>query len=175
MRWLPFFILAYLTLGVQSGLGPFAQVGGARPNLVLLAAVFVAINAPRDSALLGCVLLGLMQDLLTNSPLGLWGLALGVVGWFVVNSRDIVYREHFLTHFSLGLSGALVSGAVVWMHSWAYGRLHPQVHVSRPELGTMAAGALYTAVLAPVVLGLLQRMQKIFAFWPSRKGLARRD
>jgi rod shape-determining protein MreD len=175
MRWLPFFILAYLALGVQSGLGAYAQVGEARPNLVLLAAVFVAVNAPRDAALLGCVLMGLMLDLLTNSPLGLWGLALGVVGWVVVNSRDIVYRDHFLTHFWLGLSSALVSGAVIWLHSWVYPRLHPQMHMPRPTLAALAAGALYTALLAPVVLGLLQRMQTIFAFRGGRKGLAKRD
>jgi rod shape-determining protein MreD len=174
MRWFPYFILAYVALGVQSGLGAFAQVGRATPNFVLLAVVFIAVNAPRDAALLGCVVLGLLQDLLTNSPLGLWAMAYGAVGLFIVQTQDLVYREHFLTHFTLGLAGGLVSGAIVLIHGWVYPLLHPAPHLMRPAVGPVLASALYTGLLAPIVLGLLQRTKKVFAFKPSRRNLMKR-
>src|SRR5204862_1426264 len=63
MRWLSYFILAYLMLGLQAGLAPYVRAGGAPPNFVLLTALFIALNAPRDASLLGCFGLGLMQDL----------------------------------------------------------------------------------------------------------------
>ncbi len=50
MRWLPYFILAYVALGVQVGLGHYVSYKGAAPNLVLVAAVFIGLNAPPPAA-----------------------------------------------------------------------------------------------------------------------------
>src|SRR5687768_15200573 len=99
MRWLTYFILAYLALGLQVGLGDYVSYLGAGPNLVLLAVIFIAINAPRDAALLGCFGMGLMHDLLTHQPLGLFGLSYGLVGMMASGTHQVVYREHPLTHF----------------------------------------------------------------------------
>ena len=69
MRWLSYFILAYLALGAQVAVRPFVSVGEAVPNFLLMIVVFLAMNAPREPALLGCFFLGLMQDLLTLQAL----------------------------------------------------------------------------------------------------------
>ena len=61
-----------------------SSASAAPPNLVLLAALFVALNAPRKSALLGCFAMGLMQDLLTQQTLGLYALSYGMVGVMVI-------------------------------------------------------------------------------------------
>ena len=191
MRWLTYFILAYLALGIQAGLGDYLSYQGAAPNLVLLAAIFVAINAPRDAALLGCFGMGVMQDLLTQQPPGLFGLAYGLVGLMVAGTNQVVYREHPLTHFSMALAGGIAVAIVLLVHSW----IHPpgargtvwiggagpapatQVTVDAVRLSpaTEFTRALYTAVLAPVVLGLLQRVKKAFAFQPSRRKLVNRN
>src|ERR1700749_2562039 len=89
MRWLTYFILAYLTLGLQIGLAGHIALGGARPNLVLLAVIFIAINAPRDAALLGCFVLGLLQDLTTQQPLGIFALSYGLVAMFTISTQQI--------------------------------------------------------------------------------------
>src|SRR5678809_627478 len=105
MRWLAYFILAYLALALQIGLAPYLQYRGAAPNLVLLAAVFVALNAPRDAALLGCFCLGVMQDLVTQQQLGLFALSYGLMGLVVFGLNQVVDRDHPLTHFSMTLLG----------------------------------------------------------------------
>lgn len=175
MRWLTYFILAYLALGFQVGLEGFLRWNGARPNLVLLVAIFVAINAPRDSALLGCFVLGAMQDLVTLQPLGLYALSYGLVGMMVVGTQEVVYREHPLTHFSLALVGGLVTGALIWVQDWIHPTAGPiqtasgVVSAVRLSPVTLFTTSLYTAVLAPVVLGLLQRIKGLFAFQPARR------
>jgi rod shape-determining protein MreD len=169
MRWLPFFILAYVALGVQSGLSGYDQVDRlyhARPNLVLLSALFVAVHAQRDAALLAAFILGLMQDLLTDSPLGLNAFAYGAIAAIIVNVQEMVYRDHVLTHVSLGLVGGLIYAAIVYLHGLIYHWAHTgrSSSWSRPSLLPLLAGAVYTAALAPVVLYVLQRFRRVFGF-----------
>jgi rod shape-determining protein MreD len=180
MRWLAYFILAYVAIGVQIGLGPYVQYRGAQPNFVLLAAVFVGLNAPRDAALLGCFCMGLIQDLVTQQPPGLFALSYGLTGLVVVGSHHVLQREHWLTHLVLALVGGLLTALVLVLHAWA----HPDVPrgsapgaaagattlpAIRLSAGTEFVRALYTAALAPLVLGLLQRGRRFFAFQPQRR------
>jgi len=175
MRWLAYLILAYLVLGTQVGLGPV----GPGPNLMVLAAIFIAIYAPRRTALMGCFGLGLMQDLMTASPLGLWAIAYAIVGLLVIGVRDMVYREHFLTHAVLGFLGALTGALVLLGHGRLYQSLHPDWHYRGPLAWPLLRSAGYTALLAPFVLGGLRRTKQYFGFRVPRRGsvrtLRRRD
>ena len=158
MRWAAYFILVYLAVGVQIGVGDFVRVGesGARPDLILLAVIFIAIHAPRDAALLGAFGIGLVKDMTTLSPLGLYAIAYALVGMFTVSTQELVYRAHVVTHVTLGFVGSLLAGGVVLIHGWIKGPPAP--------LGEVFGSALYTALLAPVVLGLLNLAKGAFAF-----------
>jgi rod shape-determining protein MreD len=170
MRWFPFFILAYVAFGIQTGLRGFIDVRGAEPNFVLLAAVFVAVNAQRDAALLGCLLLGLFQDLLSpHAAIGLNSFAFGAIAVCVVSTQEIVYKDHFLTHLTLGLGGGLLYAALVYGHGWLYYVvMHAPLRASRPSGGPLLGGAVYTALVAPLVFGLLRKIKRRFGFRPLR-------
>ena len=177
MRWFAYFILAYFAIALQIGLSPYVQYKNAAPNLVLLAAVFIALNAPRDAALLGCFCLGVLQDLVTQQQPGLYALSYGLIGMIVFGMHQVVYREHPLTHFSLALVGGVITTIVLLLHGWIHPTSPrvastggaPTLAAIRLSPGTEFTRAAYTAVLAPVVIGLLQRMKKIFAFQPQRR------
>jgi len=178
MRWLSVLILAYLTIGLQTGLEGIVRLGGGGPNLVLLAAVFIAVNAPRDAALLGCFVVGLMQDLVSQQPLGLFAVAYGLMGWVINALGQIVYRAHPLTHVALALLGSAITLAMIVLAGWLHpptaaavsagGAVLPAVRV--PVRGLLAS-AFWTAILAPIVLGILHRQRKWFAFEPMRRKL----
>jgi rod shape-determining protein MreD len=163
MRWLTYFILAYLALGVQLALSGYIEVGGAAPNFILLAVIFIAVNGVREQVLLGSFVLGLLQDMLTLHPIGTWAVAYGLVALFVVSTQEVVYKEHPLTHFSLALMGGILCGVVLSVHEWVYPMLHGK---GTGQVGSVAlfASALYSAILAPIVLGILQRMKGTFGF-----------
>lgn len=178
MRWLSILILAYLAIGLQSGLEGIARLGGGGPNLGLLVAVFIAVNAPRDAALLGCFVVGFMQDLVSQQPLGLFAVSYGLVGWVVNTLGRAVYRAHPLTHVALALLGSAVTVAMILLAGW----LHPPtaagiaaggavLQAVRVPVGGLLSGALWTAVLAPLVLGILHRFRRLFAFEPTRRKL----
>jgi rod shape-determining protein MreD len=146
------------------GVGEVARVGSATPSLVLIAVIFIAMNAPRDAALLACFVLGAMQDLTTLAPLGLYALSYSIVGMFVVAAHDMLHGAHPVTHFSLAFVGSLLMVAVIFLHGWWRGPSVP--------LAGLFASALYTALLAPIVLALLNRIKRMFWFSRRRFGHA---
>ena len=158
MRWAAYFILVYLAIGLQIGIGDYARVGGsgARPDLVVLAVIFIAIHAPRDAALLGAFGIGLIKDMTTLTPLGLYAIAYSLVGMFTVSTQELVYRAHPVTHVVLGFMASLLAGGVVLIHGWIKG---PPASVAE-----VFGSALYTALLAPIILGLLNLTRSAFAF-----------
>ena len=179
MRWLSWFILAYLAVALQIGLGPYIRYQGAAPNFVMLAAVFIAMNAPREPALLGCFCMGFMQDLIGQHPLGLYALCYGLLGMFVVGAQNVVYRDHPLTHFAITFTGAVMVAIVVLLHGWlrppgpAVQEADALLAPVRVSVGTEFTRVLYTSLLAPVVLGILGRVRRFFAFEASRRKIGR--
>ncbi len=161
MRWISYFILAYLALGVQIGAGEFMRVAGGKPDPVLLAVIYIAVNAPRAAALAGGFGMGLMVDLVGLGPLGLYAFAYGIVAMFVASMQEVVYREHPIAHFTIAFVTSLLVSTVGLVHGWIHPPLLP--------LGVQFKTALYTALLAPIVLGILQKMKRAFAFKPRRR------
>lgn len=161
MRWLSWLILAYLVLGLQSGLSGYLGWNHVPPNLVLIVVIFLSLNAPREPALAGAFVVGLMQDVLTQEPMGTYALTCGLVTLMVQASQPVVYRDHPLTHFSLTLGGCVVSSLVLLVQ----GMIWPP----RPQIMTLVTYCLYTAALAPVLLWPLGKLKWLFAFQPPRK------
>lgn len=164
MRWLSICILAYLVLGIQLGSSGFLNIGQAVPNLVLPVAVFVAINARREEALSGAFMLGALQDLFSQRPLGIYAFSYALAALFVVGTQLAVYRDHPLTHFFVTLGAATLVGALVWFNDWAYPILHRMPQASRPAILPALGGALYTSLLAILLLGFLARCKFLFGF-----------
>jgi hypothetical protein len=112
----------------------------------------------------------------TQQQPGLFALSYGLTGMLVFTAHQVVYREHPLTHFFLALVGGLITASVLLIHGWVHPPAPGTVVPGGPALaavrlsaGTEFTRVAYTAVLAPVVLGLLQRAKKVFAFQPQRR------
>ena len=162
MRVWIYFTLAYVILGIQVGISGFVRAGGASPNLALLAALFIAMNAPRHAALLGCFGLGLMQDLLTQQALGLHAFSYGIVAGVIVLIAPVLVKEHPLTHVALALLASTIVSILMLIQGWIRG--------PRIGLATLMNATLYTTLLAPIVLTILQRgFRKLFAFQTARR------
>jgi rod shape-determining protein MreD len=169
MRGIAFAILAYVALALQIGLAPHIDWRGSTPNLVLLAAVFIGMNAKeREPALVGCFLLGLVQDVLSGQALGIYAFSYGLAAMLVTGSAQAVYRDHPLTHVSL----VLITGVIAMFVSLVSGLIHPAapgsgdgaIPAARVAFGTEFRRLVYTTLLAPFVLWVLTRVRKSFAF-----------
>ncbi len=176
MRWLAFSILAYVTLAVQVGLGSFIAWHGAVPNLMLIAAIFIAINTPRETGLLACFILGLLQDLTRISPVGLHAFTYGVIAMAIMSVQQVVYRDHPLTHLVMALAGGLIGLVVLAIWDRIYPWLHDMKHWGHSlSIGVELLAVLYTAAAAPLVIRLLQRMKRVFGFRATRANVMGRS
>ena len=158
MRWPVYFIFAYVMLGLQVGMSRFIAFHGAAPNLGLIAVLFIAFNTRRETALLACFVIGFLQDLLSEQQPGLFAFAYGLVAMVVVETHQSVNRGRLIKPFVFALIGGLITALVILLHSW----LHPAGEMAndgkvilppvRISAGVEFTRAVYTAVLAPIVL-----------------------
>jgi rod shape-determining protein MreD len=160
MRWLPFVVLAYVMLGLQIGLGGIAQLGSGSVNFVLIAAVFIAINAPRDPALIACFTLGLLHDIVGIGPIGTYTLAYSLVALLMAGTDRALSIDHPMTHFFVTLFGGVVVAIVVFGVSLRWERLP-----FWPNLLT----AFYSALFSLPVLWGLTKLRKSFRFRTSHR------
>ncbi|HWE04761.1 MAG TPA: rod shape-determining protein MreD [Tepidisphaeraceae bacterium] len=175
MRWPVYFIFAYFMLGLQVGVSRYIAFHGATPNLGLIAALFIALNARRETALLACFAIGFLQDLLSEQQPGLFAIAYGLMAMLVVETHQSVNGNRAVKQFSFALVGGLLTTVVLLVHSG----LHPAGEAAadgkialapvRISAGVEFTRAVYTAVLAPIILGGLNRIRGLFAFVPLKR------
>jgi rod shape-determining protein MreD len=175
MSLFPYILLSYIARGVQIGLGRFITWHGAQPNLGLIAVVFIALNAPREAALLGAFAIGALQDLLTAQPPGLFAISYGLTAMIVTGAQSVVTRGHPLTHIMMTLLGGAATTIVLLLHSfiWARGNVEGATPIAiKLSIVTLLISIAYTAILAPFVMAPLYRVRKIFSFTPRRRARA---
>lgn len=167
MRWLPFAILAGLTLVIQTtSLGRQVAINSIWPEWTFILLVHYALWGPRvEVAVAGC-LLGLSVDLLGSDRVGLHAFCYGLTAWAIGRIREVLFRDHPATHLVMTLVFAAVVQALTGCYRWW--RLGGE-----PEFAALMWTAAYTALWAPVVHWPLQRMRHWTGLTSRHRGRAR--
>ncbi len=106
-RYLSLPILAFCVV-LQSSILPQIRIASGQPSLVLLFVLAWSLNAELDDALFWAVTGGIMQDLMSQAPLGTSSLSLVMIA-FVANSiRRQVYSVNIVMLLGLVLAGTIV-------------------------------------------------------------------
>ncbi|MGC9455419.1 MAG: hypothetical protein ACP5HU_11245 [Phycisphaerae bacterium] len=174
MRWVVLIILAYMLVLLQATLGDVLTVsdtpiGAVGPDLVAIAAVFLALHAPTfaDAMLCGWML-GFAVDLsAAGGPGGATAVGPMALGYafaaaVLFQMREAVFQERKATQMLLALlfcaiahglwitlQSLLSFGEVSWQR---YGRLWMQA----------GALAVYTALLSPLGYAAMKRLRRWF-------------
>ncbi len=157
MRWMPFFFLLVIALPLQSVVAPKVEVLGARPDLLLILTLFLALYAPADQAVIGAWLIGFCADGLTIERFGLMSLSYGLIGLLVVSAREYLFRFHILTRVAV----AFIACVLVRCNWALYSMLrYPDARVLSELLSLTIGSAAYTAALAGPIQGGLLRIAR---------------
>ncbi len=140
---------------LQAAVVPFLEAGGARPNLVVLAAASWSLAAGPREAAWWAFLGGLAMDLLSGGPLGGAALA-ALVPVAAVGIGDPTLRPRST------VSGAVLVGVAAFGAAALYALV--LAVVGRPlgappeVLVRVAGGAIYTGVLALATYPIARRV-----------------
>ncbi len=168
MSKVAFALLAWLFLGLETGLKPALRLGNSEiaPSFVFILLVYLAMCATPRAASWSAVVLGLLMDL-TNligvtsggppgTVLGPHVLAYIVAAQLVLAMRGIMIRRNPLTLGFLAFTGGLVAQTVLVTVFWIRSLFDPVVLDSSADLLSRLASAGYTGLFGvALAFGLL--------------------
>jgi rod shape-determining protein MreD len=129
---------------------------GVAPNFVLLVVVAASYQLSEEAAMLLGFSVGLLNDLLGNTLLGVWALVLTVAGYTTVRIRQRVEGNAALTLasvFALTIGGELLYAVLGTL----FGQ---QVFSDVNAFKKVLLAAVYNLVLAALVLPLTGRLMR---------------
>lgn len=188
MRWGVFILALAICLTLDLSFFQALAIGPVFPGVCGALVVYVALFAPRQTALWAALVTGIMLDL--GSP-ALWGMdrivhvigphALGFVfgAYLVLLLRSIVVRRNPLTVGMLVLP-CLLAVSLVYMGIWSIRDIYSETHLpwagvsSTGELGRMLGWAFYSAIIAIPIGWLLLLSWGLWKFDPSALRAVRR-
>jgi cell shape-determining protein MreD len=132
------------------------------PEIAAIASVYLGLTARRTlaGAVGASVVIGYLSDLLSGTPVGLYALVSGgmcLLG-YAVHRRIVVRGVRFTIGFSIfvALAASLLVAILRWMTSQPTG-------TALSEAIAILGPALPTAVIGPLLLRLLRRIDAAFA------------
>jgi rod shape-determining protein MreD len=113
MRFLLLFMIAMVSLVLQTAVFNKLTLAGAKPDLLLITVVFFAfIKGARAGAGLG-FFYGLLEDLAAGRFIGLNALAKAATGFLVGLTEGKIYKENLLAPGLLIIAASLINGLIV--------------------------------------------------------------
>ena len=169
MRWIPFAILLYIAAAFQVARFGLLSSSGKypMPEYIILIAVFYAMYAADDAAILVGLLCGILLDVTSSSVLGTLTIPLALTCWAILKIRLSVFREHAISQIILTalsiLVFALLALTLRWILAWAV-KADPRGLVSWDYIRGMLENAVYTALLAWPLFWLLLKAEGLLGF-----------
>jgi rod shape-determining protein MreD len=172
MRWIGFILLIALAAVIQTTVVSWIRIHRIGPDLLFLVAVYYLLQAPPAEALLAAWAAGLTLDLFSDVRVGTFALSFGLVGLAVIRIREMLFKDHPLTQLVVALVGCGLSQILARAIT---ALLEPSLQWGLADvlLGALYT-ALYTAILAPYGLWLLDRFRGPLGLKPADRLRRRR-
>jgi len=152
--------LALLTLWLQITVVPSLAVWGVRPNLVLVTLLAVALRWRDTFVFAYAALLGVALDSFTHGVLGAYGLSFFAAALAARLAGGAMYEDNLLLGAVAVFGLCLLEGAVF---AGVFRVLDRQIPWWNWIFTRVLPGSLYNALLAPLVLMGLMRLERWLA------------
>jgi rod shape-determining protein MreD len=154
-RAIAWVLVVVTALLLQSTLFAQIELAGARPELLYLVTIVLAMLEGPSSGAIGGFTAGMAQDFLLNTPKGITALALTLVGYVVGTVRPYITTPSPI--LPVLLVAGFTAGGVLFYGFVAF--LLGQLEEGLLYLLRVAAlSALYNAVLTPLFYPVLRRV-----------------
>jgi rod shape-determining protein MreD len=169
MKWVPFAILATITIVLQTTIvSQLLDIGDVYPDWMFILAVHYALHGAWPDAAIAAWILGLLVDLQSFETVGLFAFCYGLAACVVLRIRKALFREHFVTHIVVTFILTFCVQFVAWIYfSW---RADTKAAADISSAFTMSLlTAAYTGFCAPYLHWVLLRMRRWTGLMPKEK------
>jgi len=177
VNWVVYLLILWVTLGLELGLRPALQLGssGIAPSFAMILVTYIALTAPRLTALWAALLTGALLDLTserlsasgwdTLTIVGPYALGCAMGASAISNLRAMVFRRNPITMLLLATLLSVIAHVVVVACLAARSWWDPAlVFIARDELSSRLGSSVYTGVAALVVGPALNFLTPLFGF-----------
>jgi rod shape-determining protein MreD len=159
MLFINYFCLFVLIFSVQTALLPLLSFNDVTPSLVLIFAVYCAINFRESRGIWMCFLIGLVQDCLSGGLLGINTLSKSLIAYFLYKIRDKVVIDGAIPVGVFIIFASLFDGIIYYIFSIMLLNAEVASGIMFPYLPLFAIG---NTLVAPIMFYVLKRNQKWF-------------
>lgn len=150
---------------IQTNLLQAVAILSARPDLLLILITFLSNkNGPAVGQGAGAIS-GLLQDLLSLSPLGFYTLVHTVIGFLYGFSKGNVFLDGVIFPMILVALATILKGFLFVTTAFIFGI---EGVISQVFSNSFLVEILYNAALAPIVYGILGRMKWLLLDYRER-------
>ncbi len=176
MSWITYAVVLWAALGLELGLRPAGELGGSgiAPSFVVIFIVFIAMHAPATTVLAGALIAGLLLDLTHSVPLegvadsitivGPYSLGMMAGAYSVVVTRSLVMQHNILTYGFLAFLASMVMTVIAVTLFTMRSYYDPFVFAPGSQLLTRTGSALFTGLLAIILIPALRMLTPLFGF-----------
>lgn len=155
MRYLLLLATGALLVVLETSVAPYVVIQGVKPDLVVILVVLVGmLYGWRDAAIVG-VVTGFVEDACSGQFLGLFMLTRAIVGIAAGVSYARVFQDRVVVPVALAFLGTVIGGS---LHIFLLSSFGAHLPVSIATLRAVFGQALYSAALAPILLGVVTRL-----------------
>ncbi|NLG79376.1 MAG: rod shape-determining protein MreD [Firmicutes bacterium] len=155
MRRLLLLCAGTLLVVLETTVVPYVAIQGTKPDLVLILVVLVGLlSGWKDAAFVG-LFTGFIEDAWSGQFVGLFMLTRTVVGIGAGFSYARVFQDSVIVPIALVFLGGVVGGV---LHSFLLSSFGVPLPLSMASLRMVLGQALYSAVLAPILLKGVTRL-----------------
>ncbi|MGV7221819.1 MAG: rod shape-determining protein MreD [Nitrospinales bacterium] len=159
MLFIKYFCLFIIIFSVQTALFPLLSLNEVTPSLILIFAVYCAINFRESRGIMMCMLIGLVQDCLSGGLLGINTLSKSLIAYSLYKVRDKVVVEGAIPVGCFIILASLFDGMIYYFFSILLLKAEVASGILFPYLPMFAIGNI---LIAPVMFYILKKNQKWF-------------
>lgn len=146
-----------VVVSLQSSVIPHFRIFSGQPDFVLLLVILWSVHAPLEEALFWAFSGGMMQDLLSITPVGTSIITPVVIIFALHSLRGQVYRTNLLFVIGFVIAASLLKQAVVFVVLHLIGRGYGIVEVVRYVMLPELFANLLLLLPVYIIIRLIQR------------------
>jgi len=156
---IPTIIMMIICAGlIQVAAFDYIEIAGIKPDILLLIVIFISLSCQKPETIKAAIAAGIIKDVASSSVFGSYTLSFLVLGLFLNYHQRRFYKERIFTQALFGFF------SYIFMAIFAFGFnsiAHRGLGPFYIFLNITVRGALYTAVISPLVFFVSSKILRI--------------